>query len=319
MQKFLKILLIIGLSLGFLIIVTLTVVFIKLPSVSSIGQALSANKKEKPKVRLVEKPAQTPAPAVAATSGDYSAVPDAARSVVETEAHKRAHLALMDDILSNEKPLSDFCASLKNAKNELFTSNEQVDAALMNSINEEKDPRIQALKPTFRFMMRLPKMNDLIRQAQSAEDSNDESYFKKAEFYAQAFSAFNEIKDHKADLEAVMDRSYYFINLNKLIALKPAILDDSRVQNYCNQVEQAFNQARPVTRAEERNEFISLLNTIGVRPEEIHYNPNYKTNIEFEMSAQNISLKGSSWLDEIFQTQEPEPANETPAQPNQVN
>ncbi|MBC7742087.1 MAG: hypothetical protein H7061_07815 [Bdellovibrionaceae bacterium] len=306
MQKVFKVLLIIAMAVATLVAITLVVIFVKLPSVASIGQALGKKKPvtstAAPRRPEVTARADSADPSAAVPAGD---LPHAAPPAT-TEEQKAAKQAMLTDILSNDKPLSDFCRSLKNANANSFTSNDQIDAALLeSSLNEDKDPRIQALKPTFRYIMRLPKMNELLRQAEIASETGDESLFEKADFYAKAFAAFSEIKDHKGDLEALMDRSYFYVKLNKLVAERPELFNDARVQNYCGNVELAFNQSQNVSLDRERTEFLGLLRDLNVSPDSVGYDPNYKTQIEFEMSARNISLNGNSWLNEIFKAEAP--------------
>lgn len=263
----------------------------QLPSIASMAKALV------PRATTVA----TTEPVTTMASIDDSAASKETTTVPASTEVSQVGADILDDLISPEKPMSDFCSSLKNAKDGVFEENEFGDAFNRSAQEGKKDPRIQAAKPLLRFVMRLPKMSEMVQEAQAAVDRNDEGFLKKAEFYAKAFSAFNEMNEHKPELEALMDRGYLFLNLNKLLAKKPELASDPRIQSYCSGVEQSFNQFRPVDFDNEKNDFLRFLDDVGVKPEDIGFDTEYKSEIDFSFSGQSLTFQGG-WLSDLVQS-----------------
>ncbi len=80
------------------------------------------------------------------------------------------------------------------------------------------------------------------------------------------FALFEAGGSLKRILEGMIDRSYFYLGLNNLVALKPKLLADARLQNYCAGVEVAFNQKRKVAFDEEKADFLNFLNDVDVQP-----------------------------------------------------
>lgn len=296
MKKFFKALTITGTLFLVIVIAVGIFIFNQLPAVSTIGQML------KPKSDVVQKVQVEETELSLAASADSSEV--IAEESVEEDAgapDSTIKEAMVADLLSPQKPLSDFCSSLKNAKDGVF-EREEFGQAFNQSLDEEKrDPRIQAVKPMLRYVMRLPKINDMIQEAQAAVERNDEGFLKKAEFYSKALRAFGEMKEHKGDIESVMDRSYLLLGLNKLLAAKPELINDFRLQNYCGGVELSFNQGRPVDYENEKKDFLKFLDDVGVSPKDIGFDTEYKSNVTFNFSGSSLTFEGG-WLSDLVKS-----------------
>jgi len=145
----------------------------------------------------------------------------------------------------------------------------------------------------------LPKMAQFMSELEAASDKEDQGLVDKAQFYASAYSAFNELQQHKSDLESVSDRGYIFMGLNNLIAKKPELVNDARIQNFCQSTESAFNQSTVVDFEREKKDFISLLKDAGVEPSDIQFDPNYKTKLSFQMDGSSLTMKGG-WLENLI-------------------
>ncbi len=299
MKRFLKITLISLLSLGVVVVVIAVAIFIKLPSVAAIGQAIA--KKTKANTTAPISPAVSTA--ALPVSGD-STVPgfedeeDPVRLAAEKEAIRK-------DLMDPSAPVSNVCAYLGGARAKSYKESDDIDQVFNDSFfADTKDPRIQAMKPFLRYMLQLPKLSQLIRETDSATENGDESFVDKAGFYAKLYTALGELQEHKTDLEALMDRGYFYLGLNNLIVFKPELKNDSRLLNYCMGVEVAFNQKRAVSLEEERAEFLNLLNDVDVQPSDIHFDPTYKSVVSFELNPASVGLQGRSWLSEVFQSED---------------
>ncbi len=306
------------LGLGVVILIAIGIVFIKLPSVASLGQKLSTKKSQVPVASASVAPPVSQVERSESTVEAESSVASADATSAAGERSTEAKLLLLEDFIDPNKPLSDFCNYLQYYKNSPFKSNQEVDQALDESVlSENKDPRLQAVKPVFRYMMRLPKLNKLIREAQSAGPEGEETILKKADFYAKVFTAFQEVQAHQGDLESIIDRTYFYMGLNNLIAAKPELMNDARIHSYCSGVEQSFNQAEVVRFSEEKRQFLNLLSDLNVNPADIQFDPAYKSQIEFKLNPSNIGLEGKSWLEQIFKNPSSySSADQSPAEVN---
>ena len=225
--------------------------------------------------------------------------PPVAEEVKERKVQTFNSRAGLDDLIDPNKPLSNFCSSLKNAKAGKM-DNQEVGRAFQASLDEATaDPRAQALKPLFRYILRMPELQELIAVAEKSAVQADEGFADKAEFYGKAVSAFMAMRAHKQDFESVADRSYLFYKLNSAVAQKPEILADERLKKFCEETESAFNTNVPVQFDQEKKNFERLLSELGVDAASIGYDPNYKTEFSVVMGKSNLNLTGG-WLNEAF-------------------
>lgn len=207
----------------------------------------------------------------------------------------------LDDLINPNKPLSNFCSSLKNAKVGAMTDQETNRAFQLSLDEVTADPRAQALKPLFRYILRIPQMQDLISEVNAAAIAGqlEESFTDKAAFYGKVVAAFAALNTHKSDFEAIADRSYLYFNLNKAVALKPEITADERLRKFCDDTENAFNTNQPVEFEQEKKNFERLLAELNVDQQSIGYNPEYKTVFEIRRSEKSMGLSGG-WIEEAF-------------------
>jgi len=218
-----------------------------------------------------------------------------------TQTQTLTSRAGLDDLINPNKPLSNFCSSLKNAKVGAMTDQETNRAFQLSLDEATADPRAQALKPLFRYILRLPQMQDLISEVNTAATAGftEESFTDKAAFYGKVVAAFAALNTHKSDFEAIADRSYLYFNLNKAVALKPEIAADERLKKFCDDTENAFNTDQSVEFDQEKKNFERLLAELNVDQQSIGYNPNYKTVFEIKRDEKSMRLDGG-WIEEAF-------------------
>lgn len=206
----------------------------------------------------------------------------------------------LDDLINPNRPLSNFCSSLKNAKVGPMTDQETNRAFQLSLDEATADPRAQALKPLFRYILRIPQFQDLISEVNAAAaGQTEESFTQKAAFYGKVVAAFAAMNGHKSDFEAIADRSYLYFNLNKAVALKPEIAADERLKKFCDDTENAFNSNQPVEFEQEKKNFERLLAELNVDQKSIGYNPEYKTVFEIKRDEKSMRLDGG-WIEEAF-------------------
>lgn len=225
--------------------------------------------------------------------------PPVVQQKTETKIQTFNSRAGLDDLINPNKPLSNFCSSLKNAKAGKMNSSETNRAFQLSLDEATADPRAQSLKPLFRYILRMPELQELIAVAEKASGQTEEGFADKAEFYGKAVAAFMAMREHKQDFEAIADRSYLFYKLNSAVAQKPELLADQRIQKFCEDTETAFNTDVPVQFDQEKNNFERLLSEVGVDAASIGYDPNYKTEFGIVLGKSNLNLTGG-WLQEVF-------------------
>lgn len=307
-----KILKIIGYSLGTLFVLFIAligVIFYHLPSAKEIGEYF---KKEIPKIdqpRMQEQvleSAESFSESVAALStGDESQVvepaqPARSRSNVSSETLRK--------FLDPETPVSEFCNKLGNASSgpmKVFAA--QTDEE-RNQLEEKdfSDLRLEAIMPLVKNVIEKPEMKKLVTmlvQTEGLDESQkqvleEEGILSKAQFYAQGFLAYRELKSNIEEHEAVVDRTYLFYKLNDLIALKPDLKDDQRVLKFCEDSERLFNTRTPVQFENEKQTFERLMAEVGIDQQQIKYNPDYKTKLSVGSTGNSLNI-GGGWLNEL--------------------
>lgn len=306
MKKFLKILGVVAATLAVVLVIILVLIIRALPSPSEIGRYMKPSTVKsalkKPDPAQAEKAAETAAAETAKEESAPAATSETTKKYSikgDTEEEKK----ILDDILNPNQPLSQFCNYLRNApqsNTKGYTFTEFGQKFKDSVMSEDKDPIIQAIKPTLRFVMQLPQMKEMIRQAQEAADKGEtDSLMQKAAFYKQALGAYTELLSHKVEAEEVMDRSYQMMIMAKVIAEKPQLLSDNRVDDYCRSIESAINSKTKVSWSEEQNEFSKFLEETGVDPKSVGYDPNYKTKLDTTYGPAGLNMKGG-WIDSVL-------------------
>lgn len=298
----LKVLLIFAVVVVFSVAGFIAFIFYHLPAANQLSAGILNQSKK------AHMAATTPAsPEVAAGTmeppppvvNDPNNPPPVTQEVKEHKIQTFNSRAGLDDLMNPNKPLSNFCSSLKNAKAGKMDTQE-TNRAFQASLDEATaDPRAQSLKPLFRYILRMPELQDLIAVAEKAAGQAEEGFTEKAEFYGKAVSAFMAMRAHKQDFEAIADRSYLFYKLNSVVAQKPELLADERLKKFCEDTESAFNNNVPVQFDQEKKNFERLLSEVGIDSSSIGYDPNYKTEFAIVMGKSNLNLTGG-WLQEAF-------------------
>lgn len=230
-------------------------------------------------------------------SGDSSAVVGAQEAKGKSTTLDRKGL---DNLIDPNIPLSDFCQSLRNSKSGGMNASE-FNTQFKKSIDgAEMDPRIQAFKPLLRTIFREPKMQDLLTEAATAVDNQEENFWQKAAFYTKAAMAFQAMIANKDELNAVGDRSYLFIKMSELVAKRPELVNDQRLQKFCSDTETAFNTNQPVEFDQEKKNFERILEEVGVSATDIKFDPQYKSNFDISFDGKSLQIDGG-WLENLVE------------------
>lgn len=310
-NKILKTLLVLGVLFFITVGGVLAFIVYSLPSTKKISEALSgasaSSAQTQSSAQLSSDISQMDKSNFTAESND-STIPTQAESADAKSSLDRKGL---DNLIDPTVPLSDFCQSLRNSKSGAMNPAE-FNEGFKKSVETknrgtESDPRIQALKPLLRTIFREPQMQELITEAASAVENKEENFWQKAAFYSKAAMAFKAMLANKDELNAVGDRSYLFFKMSELMAKRPELIADQRLQKFCVDTEIAFNTNQPVQFDQEKKNFERILDEVGVSASDIKYNPDYKSNFDIDFDGKSLQLNGG-WLEELIAQL---PANKT--------
>lgn len=224
-----------------------------------------------------------------------------------TKASMDSKNQFMGDLMDATKEKSQVCSQLGNfqmlpaqLKYDGPTLGKHLEDA-MSADDHPKDPVALAIMAPLRLFFQQPKVQDLIKVvATAAEKGEQTSLLDKANFYKNVYGAYAEMKTQKGAAEAVMDREYYLVMMAKAIQKNPSLLSDPRLQDYCQSIEKATNDNVPLSPELEKSEFMSFLDYSKIKPSDIGYDPNYKTQLQFEYSSEGIRIHGG-WIESLIQ------------------
>ena len=274
----------------------------KMPSAGELGRVISKNNK------ATQPLASAPSKALGTVSSSEKLdMANNNNAPVASAENKGSSTQFMGDLMDATIDKSQVCSQLLNyqmlpahLKYDGPTLGKHLEEA-MSAENNPKDPVAMAILAPLRLFFQQPKVQDLIKiTSQAAEKGEKDSLLEKANFYKHVYSAFEEMKLQKGSAEALMDRGYYLIMMAKAIQKNPSLATDPRLQDYCQNIEKAANDSFPINSEIEKSEFLSFLDYSKIKPSEIGYDPNYKTQLQFEYSTEGIRIHGG-WIESLLQ------------------
>ena len=301
MKKALKVLAVIGGVLILLLVVIAILLINKLPSTYQMKQAISPKQPAPQFASSPEPPDSSRPPEQLPFESRPSTTAKAGPSSVD-DAKELSRKALYEDFLNDRQPLASVCGFLDRASESKFLRADQ------NANSKEfakkltdpvKDPLIEAAAPTFRFIMRRPAMRTLIEMVERAEANHDKGFLSKAGFLAQAFRVGNDLRASKNELDAILMKSYNLYILSKAVGKNPALARDPATLGFCEQIEKNLNNDLEFNADLQAQELENFLDYAKVSPEEIGYDPKYRSNARFNLSNQSIRLE-NIWIEKLF-------------------
>lgn len=285
-----------------LVVAILALVYSALPSPHEIAKKLG------PKSSAVEtqEKHKNSELAVETAKGDS---PEESGQVTELDA-KAAKKAQMDMILKDmtnvDRGYSHVCEALGKGSKLLPTHQGPIPAKGFNKVyadglsQDQRDPLIESILPSLRLIFSYDSFKNLFQMIEEAQKNNtDDSWTKKADFYAAVYKTYVEMKSKTSEIEEALDRSYLLAMMSRVAEKNPSFMQSAQARAYCEEIEKALNRREPYQVTEESAEFMSFLEAAEVRPEEIGYDPKQKTKLQFEYNEGSLKLR-STWLDQIF-------------------
>ncbi|MNK07784.1 hypothetical protein D3C87_257030 [compost metagenome] len=280
----------------------------KLPSTFEIKEAVTpAGLKPAPELppqdMATQLPAQNP-------EGDVeSKAVETAPAPTQSKEEKVSQLGLdvlRDDFANEQVPLLDSCKSLSAASESRLLDDDHSPAkyffeSLAAGRNpDKKDPLVESAAPVLRYVFRAPGMKEAFELITQAQETKDQSLLEKAEFYGNLLRAGAYLKEHREDVDVLLQRTYNMHVLAKAVAQKPELARDSATLSFCDQIEKSVNHGSenydPAAEAQEVSKFLS---EVGVSPGSVGFDPNYRSQVKLNLSSSQVRLN-DTWIVQLF-------------------
>lgn len=325
LSKVLKILGIILLSFIALVVLFVGFLFYKLPTGKELGKFFTKDKASMAQAQEVKNAKSIHSVTSSSDTSESVQHNDSKENNISHADQREKAYKELNEFTDEKNPLITFCNKLDIAKTgKIDMQSTMKDTKIKNvdgststikgniSFDQLDDLRFEAIKPLFKTIFRQPEMKKLVAavldtdalyDAKTKEDAST-SIAEKYGFYKQAYSAYTEMKDNIKEYEAIVDRGYLMYKLNDLVALKPELKDDPRIQKYCENNEYLFNSYTPLNFENEKADFERIIQEMGVSPSDIKYDHNYKTKLDLKFSGTNLQMQGG-WLSELISDTHP--------------
>ncbi len=283
--------------LGLLVVGGFLFLVDSLPSQSQLGTML--NKSSQSQSQNAQKPVQSKE---ADPTGVVDAIPpdngDEEPYIPSTQGKTEASPETLEKIkmfMSEDPKDIRVCSHLNKAQTK---KKEDVNIEGLFEDENREDPFYEALRVPLRAIFQDPSVVDLFTEvetlsAEKESSQNEASLLSKAAFYAKAAKTAANLYQQKAYFEQLGDRAEHLMVLSKLAALKPNLASDSRLYDYCLSVENSLKFNEEASVKEERTALLDLLNSVGVQPSELDFNPQsfMKFAIKLDNNQMNFTLK----------------------------
>jgi hypothetical protein len=179
--------------------------------------------------------------------------------------------------LESETTLSDVCNSIEkiDRKQNEPLRRDEVFARLEDSVfKRSSDPLIESVKPILKFALRNPALRGFlgIRDDSNPTVALDQSIFEK----------YKALEQNQKQIEAILDQSYLLLMLGRSVELKPELVSDPEVMNYCRSIEANLNSLNTGNFKEQKKKFNEYLTAIELKPDDIGFYPEYQTDLKIE-------------------------------------
>ncbi|WII71145.1 hypothetical protein QJS83_11805 [Bdellovibrio sp. 22V] len=209
---------------------------------------------------------------------------------------------LLEDFVDSRKPLVTGCRHLEKAsQSDLLRDPESASSKYFfhSLAQEEKDPLVETAAPILRYVFRAPGMQSVVDMIVRAEEAQDLSLLKKAEFYYEIYRAGDFLKGHIADMDVILQKSYNMHYLTRAIAQRPELAREPAALSFCEQMEKNLNTNGVYNADVAAQEMMKFLSAAGVDPRSIGYDPHYRSQVKLDLSNSQVMLN-DTWVVRLF-------------------
>ncbi|WP_413612203.1 hypothetical protein [Bdellovibrio sp. HCB-110] len=276
----------------------------KLPSAFEIKQSLTPPALKKADAGAHGKPEGTTEASAANKDESPAVISDGAPSEAPAKSNVTANTTkvLLENFTDTRKPLVEGCRNLAQASESHFMRDPESASAkyfFESLAQEQKDPLVETAAPILRYIFRAPGMQSVIEMVMKAEEIKDLGMLKKAEFYYEIYRAGDFLKDHKDDMDVILQKTYNMHHLAKAVAQKPELAKDAATLSFCEQMEKNVNDSGTYNADQAASEMMKFLSDSGIDPKSIDYDPNYRSKVKLNLSSSQVSIN-DTWVVKLF-------------------
>ncbi|MEK2645620.1 hypothetical protein [Bdellovibrio sp. BCCA] len=278
----------------------------KLPSAFDIKQSLTPPALKKSSASSTQTSESSPNPSLESPVTPTDKVnPEASSSPAPTGKEKLASdtaRVLLEDFADPRKPMIESCRNLAQASESHFLRDPENASAkyfFESLAQDKKDPLVETAAPILRYIFRAPGMQSVVEMIMKAEETKDVGILKKAEFYYEIYRAGDFLKDHKDDMDVILQKTYNLHHLAKAVAQKPALAKDAATLSFCEDMEKNVTDDGVYNADDASKEMLKFLGDAGIDPKSIGYDPNYRSKVKLNLSNSQVTIN-DTWVVKLF-------------------
>lgn len=213
---------------------------------------------------------------------------------------KMALQVLRDDFANIERPLSESCKYITKAPESTFLK-DPANATFrffITSLYNDHDPVVETAAPVFRYLFRLPGMNEVVPAVLQSSET-EQGLLPKALFYYHLYQAGSHLSRHPEKLDEILQKSYNLHHLVKAASQNVGISSAPETQTFCEELERELNQQEPFDAnqtAERMSEFFAKKN-IDIKA--LNYDPQYRSKTQLQLSGSKVGVQ-DTWVAKLF-------------------
>lgn len=164
---------------------------------------------------------------------------------------------------------------------------------------ERNDSVIEAVRFPVRAIFQDESVVSLLRELDGLEKEGvtqkspeeKSSTLEKIGFYGRVMKAGSQLYLNRAHYESIGDRAVHLRTIAQLAMRSPELARDAQLQDFCREIERAgSSDVSPTAIAAERARLVSFIQSRGLKPEEIGFDPNEHVKFSVQASQTGFSF-----------------------------
>ncbi len=165
--------------------------------------------------------------------------------------------------------------------------------------SKRDDSVIEAVRFPVRAIFQDPSVASLLRELDGLEKEGvtkqdtekKESTLEKIGFYGRVMKAGSALYLNRRHYESIGDRAVHLRTIAKLAMISPEMANNSRVLDFCREVENAGGEVSDSALQAERTKLLGLISTLGLKPEQLGFDP--AEHVKFSVQASKTGFSFS--------------------------
>lgn len=213
---------------------------------------------------------------------------------------KMALNVLRDDFANTERSFSEGCKDLAKAPDSNFLKdpNNATFRFFVTSLYSGHDPVVETAAPVFRYLFRLPGMNEVVPAVlQSSEE--EQGLWQKALFYYHLYQAGNHLSRSPEKLDEVLQKSYNLHHLIKAVSQKAELATDSETKTFCDELEKELNLQEPFDADKIAERMTGFFANKNIDIKDLNYDPQFRSKTQIQLSGSKVGVQ-DTWVAKLF-------------------